>query len=74
MAPTFLRRMAVALLGLSLSACGSSSSSSKQPLTEHQRDSVIAGSTLPGAATVGKALEHQGDATRREASLDSLTQ
>jgi len=66
--------MTVALLGLSLSACGSSSSSSRQPLTEHQRDSVIAGSPLPGAATVGKAREHQDDATQRAASLDSLTQ
>jgi len=73
MAPTFRRGLAVALLAFSLSACGASNGS-KQPLTEHQRDSVIAGSTLPGAATVGKALEHQDDATQRSASLDSLTQ
>jgi|KBSSwiStaDraftv2_1062776.scaffolds.fasta_scaffold1160711_2 uncharacterized lipoprotein len=67
------RILLAALMVAAVSGC-SSSSSTKQPLSEHQRDSVISRSSLPGAATVGKALEHQDDALQRTASLDSLTQ
>lgn len=72
MRSVWIRWWTIAPLGLGLIACGNSSGS-RQPLTERQRDSVIAGSTLPGAATVGKALERSDDAKERAASLDSLT-
>ena len=42
-------------------------------LTEAQRDTAIARSSLPGAATVGRALELSGQGADRSAQLDSLT-
>ena len=42
-------------------------------LTESQRDSAIARSSLPGASTVGRALALSGKSERRAAQMDSLT-
>lgn len=42
-------------------------------LTEAQRDSAIARSSLPGASTVGRALALSGKSERRAAQMDSLT-
>lgn len=46
-------------------------------LTEHQRDSVLAKSDLPGARVAGGAIGASDDATERaahmDATLDSLT-
>jgi hypothetical protein len=42
-------------------------------LTEHQRDSVIARSSLPGAPVVGRALAESERQALRASSLDSLT-
>ena len=67
--------LAVALLmALALaSGCGSSPRrAAEPPLTERQRDSVLARSGLPGATTVGRALEVSDDAAARAAALDSL--
>ena len=50
------------------------SDSAKAALTAHQRDSVLARSELPGAATVGRALDENDRAAQRAASLDSLPQ
>jgi hypothetical protein len=50
-------------------------SSTRAPLTERQRDSVIAKSILPGATVVGRALDVSDHATDRSAELaaaDSL--
>lgn len=68
-----LRWISMALLALGLNACGNQSREGQTPLSERSRDSVISRSTLPGAATVGKALEHSDDATQRAATLDSVT-
>jgi len=48
--------------------------STKAALTAHQRDSVLARSDLPGAATVGRALDENDRAAQRAASLDSIPQ
>jgi hypothetical protein len=53
----------------------SSQSSARAPLTERQRDSVLAKSILPGAPVVGRALDVSDHATDRSAELaaaDSL--
>lgn len=47
-------------------------------LTEHQRDSILATEkAIPGSATIGRALDLQGQAERRAsgvgAKLDSLS-
>jgi hypothetical protein len=49
------------------------SESARTALSTRQRDSTLAESALPGAATVGRALERSDDALVRSAALDSLT-
>ena len=41
-------------------------------LTEHQRDSIISRSDLPGAAVVGRAMQLEGKAAAHSAQLDSV--
>jgi len=53
------------LLSLCLGACSSHKSSETRVMTEHQRDSTIAASKLPGADVVGKALEQSDSAKAR---------
>lgn len=42
-------------------------------LTEAQRDTAIARSSLPGASTVGRALDVSGQGAGHAAQMDSLT-
>jgi len=57
-----MRFMLAVVVGLVLTACGSSGDSDKpnavnrDTLTERQRDSMLAGSRIPGARGVGKAM------------------
>jgi len=48
------------------------SDTAKSRLTAQHRDSVLAGSDLPGAATVGRALDEGDRAAARAAALDSI--
>jgi len=41
-------------------------------LTEHQRDSVLARSALPGAAVVGRAMAESQRAATQASRMDSL--
>ena len=63
--------MAAALL-LGLAACAPAKHEARE-LTEHQRDSVLAQSGLPGAFVVGRALAVSQRAAVRAARQDSLT-
>ena len=68
--------LALALLAaLAAAGCGNmlDSDTVHDTLTQHQRDSLIARSALPGAAVVDRALAQQDRATHRVADLDSLT-
>jgi len=70
----------VAALVMVVIVCGAgcaprSAPAARAPLTERQRDSVLARSVLPGATVVGRALEVSDRATDRKAELaasDSL--
>ena len=42
-------------------------------LTEHQRDSVLARSALPGAGVVGRAISESQRAATQAAQMDSLS-
>jgi hypothetical protein len=44
--------------------------SSKKKLTQHERDSILAESDLPGANVVGKAIEVSDSSTARAKRLD----
>jgi hypothetical protein len=59
--------------------CGKNSSqASRTPLTERQRDSILATEPIPGASVVGRALNASDRAAARAANMnattDSLTQ
>ncbi len=66
----------VAVALLVLAGCAGSESADKAPLTEHQRDSVLAEQPIPGAAGVGAALDASDraatDAKSMDAQVDSL--
>lgn len=54
-----------------MAACTETTSdSSKEKLTQHERDSILAESDLPGANVVGKAIEVSDSSTVRAKRLD----
>jgi hypothetical protein len=62
-----------------LVGCGSSDNTdsaagSRDSLTQHQRDSVLGASRLPGARPVQRALDVADSANARAARMDSLQQ
>jgi hypothetical protein len=61
---------------LALAGCAKTQDTAKAPLTEHQRDSVLAGERLPGVGAVGEALEESdrqaANARSTNAMVDSL--
>jgi hypothetical protein len=63
---------ALVVLG-TLFASGCSSSESRPKLTEHQRDSVLSKSSLPGAGAVGGAMKAADKEAAHAAQVDSLT-
>lgn len=76
MNPRFPLLVLLAMLAsLALAGCAGHSSTPKpaSTLTEAQRDSAIARSSLPGAATVGRALTLSGTEMRHAAQVDSAT-
>lgn len=62
---------ALAALSL-LTGCAPGAKEPQAKLTEHQRDSVLATEPIPGAATVGRALEESAKASESAARMDSL--
>ena len=61
---------AVLMLG-ALSCAPRAGQASRPPLTERQRDSVIAQSSLPGATVVGRAMRESDRAAARAARVDA---
>ncbi len=59
---------------LLLAGCGGQSGSSRaaDTLTERQRDSMLAGSRIPGARGVGAALRAADSASARVRATDSV--
>lgn len=73
---TMIARVALLLVLLALmspaTGCSTSEKSAKAPLTEHQRDSILATEPIPGAPVVGAALRTSDKAAERAATMDSL--
>jgi hypothetical protein len=55
-----IRHLSVALVVLSLAACGGDKSGKqtvdRDTLTQRQKDSILAKSSIPGASNVGRAM------------------
>ena len=66
----------IALLGLGLTACAKDddADTSKSTLTQREKDSVFANSTIPGARAVKKTLSTADSAAARMARIDSAQQ
>ncbi len=70
-----MNRGPLLLLLLASLTAGCAKSGAEKPastLTEAQRDSAIARSSLPGASVVGRALDVSGRAATRAAGMDTL--
>ena len=61
---------------LAVGACGGGSSGTRHAatdtLTERQRDSILAGSSIPGASAVGKAMTAADSTSARVRATDSV--
>ena len=69
-----LRRIgfAIAALTIGITACGKDEpDTSKRDLTQHEKDSILGASTIPGAKAVKRALTSADSAAARQARLDS---
>jgi hypothetical protein len=53
-------------------ACSPAKDQSKRPATQHERDSMLGASRLPGATGVRGALRAQDSAAARNSRLDSV--
>jgi hypothetical protein len=57
---------------LLLGACGGEKADENKPqLTQREKDSILAGSRIPGAKAVGRAMTSADSAAARQARLDS---
>jgi hypothetical protein len=66
-----VRVLVLALLAAGAVACGTEETAKKQELTQREKDSVFAGSQIPGAKAVGKALRTADSADARQARIDT---
>lgn len=66
-----LNGLVLALVAAGIVACGTEETAKKQELTQREKDSVFAGSQIPGAKAVGKALKTADSAAARQARIDS---
>ncbi len=68
------RKIGFALLALAIgaTACGKDEpDASKRDLTQHEKDSILGASQIPGAKAVKRALTSADSAAARQARLDS---
>ncbi len=64
-----------AVLALALAACTKDEpDQSKTQLTQREKDSILANSTIPGAKAVKKTLSTADSAAARQARIDSSQQ
>ena len=69
-----LHRIGFALVALVIgaTACGKDEpDASKRELTQHEKDSILGASQIPGAKAVKRALTSADSAAARQARLDS---
>ena len=63
--------LVLVLLAAVVAGCGSEETAKKQELTQREKDSVFAGSRIPGAKAVGKALRTADSAEARQSRIDT---
>jgi hypothetical protein len=66
--------LAGAALALALAACGKDEPESKPVLTQREKDSIFANSTIPGARAVKKSMTVADSATARQQRMMDTSQ
>ncbi|HMI55635.1 MAG TPA: hypothetical protein VK494_05570 [Gemmatimonadaceae bacterium] len=67
--------LSTVLLTLAMAACTKDESDQNKPtLTQREKDSILAGSQIPGARAVKKTLTAADSAAARQARIDSAQQ
>jgi hypothetical protein len=66
-----MRACLFVVLTSALSACGEKGPDERADLTQREKDSIVAGSRIPGARAVKKAMSSADSASARQARLDS---
>jgi hypothetical protein len=71
-----IRQLSVALLLLSLAACGDNAGDkqavNRDTLTQRQKDSILARSSIPGASNVGRAMRAADSTSAGARRADSV--
>ena len=62
---------AIAVLAIGVAACTKDEPDTKRELTQHEKDSILGASQIPGAKAVKRALTSADSAAARQARLDS---
>jgi hypothetical protein len=66
-----MRACLFVVLTSALSACAEKEPDERPNLTQREKDSIVAGSRIPGARAVKKAMSSADSASARQAQLDS---
>jgi hypothetical protein len=61
----------IAAVAIGLAACGKDEPDAKPEVTQHEKDSILGASTIPGAKAVKRSLTSADSAAARQARLDS---
>jgi len=65
------RILIIVLVMVSIASCTETTKdSSKKKLTQHERDSILAETDLPGAGVVGRAIEASDSSAARAKRID----
>ena len=66
--------LAAAALALALASCGKDAPENKPVLTQREKDSIFANSTIPGARAVKKSMTVAESATARQQRMMDTSQ
>ena len=66
-----LRMGGLVLVTVTIAACGEDDTDDRANLTQREKDSILAGSQIPGARGVKKAMTSADSASARQARIDS---
>ena len=64
-------RMASVIVLTAITSCGGDDTDNRANLTQREKDSILAGSQIPGARGVKRAMTSADSASARQARLDS---
>ena len=61
----------IGAIAIVMTACGGDTEDKRADMTQREKDSILAGSRIPGAKAVKKSMSSADSAAARQARLDS---